>query len=59
MLIYGAEVGTLLSTDAAALRIFERKVIRTILGPMRIDEYFRMRLNSELLNDDVVERINI
>ena len=62
-LIYGAEAWTLLSTDVAALRIFERKVLRKIFGPVRVGDYFRIRYNSELyelLNDmDVVLRSNI
>ena len=33
VLLYGAEASTLLSTDAAALRVFERKVLRKIFGP--------------------------
>ena len=53
----------LLNTDAAALRVFERKVLRKILGPVRVGDYFRIQYNSELyelLNDlDVVQRINI
>ena len=64
MLLYGAEAWTLLSTDAAALRVFERKVLRKIFGPVRVGDDFRIRFNSELyelLNDnmDVVQRINI
>ena len=63
VLIYGAELWTLLSTDAAALRVFERKVLRNIFGQVRVDDDFRIRFNSkvyELLNDlDVVQRINI
>ena len=63
MLLYGAEAWTLLSTDATALRIFERKVLRKIFGPVRVGDDFRIRFNSELYelpNDmDVVQRINI
>ena len=63
MLLYGAEAWTLLSTDAAALRVFERKVLRKIFDPVRIGDDFRIRFNSELyelINDvDVVQRINI
>ena len=54
MLLYGAEAWTLLSTDAAALRIFERKVLRKIFGPVRVGDDFRIRSNRELyelLND--------
>ena len=53
----------LLSADVAALRVFERKVLRKIFGPIRVGNDFRIRFNSELyelLNDmDVVQRINI
>ena len=63
MLLYGAEAWTLLSTDGAALRVFERKVLRKIFGPVRVGDDFRIRFNSELyelLNDmDVVQLINI
>ena len=63
VLFYGAEAWTLLSTDAAALRVFERKVLPKIFGPVRVGDDFRIRFNSELyelLNDmDVVQRINI
>ena len=45
-------------TDAAALRVFERKVLRKIFGPVRGGDDFRIRFNSELyelLNDiDIV-----
>ena len=58
VLLYGAEAWTLLSTDAAALRVFERKVLRKIFGAVRVGDDFRIRFNSELyelLNDmDVV-----
>ena len=39
VLLYGAEAWTLLSTDdAAALRVFERKVLRKIFGPVRVGD---------------------
>ena len=53
----------LLNNDAAALRVFERKVLCKIFGSVRVSDNFRIRYNSvlyELLNDlDVVQRINI
>ena len=62
MLRYCAVAWTLLNTDATALRVFERKVLRKIC-PVRVGDDFRIRFNSqlyELLNDmDVVQRINI
>ena len=63
MLLYGAEAWTLLSSDATALRVFERKVQHKIFGPVRVGDDLRIRFNTELyelLNDlDVVQRINI
>ena len=35
VLLYGAEAWALLSTDAAALKVFERKVLRKIFGTVR------------------------
>ena len=48
VLLYGATARTLLSTDAAALRIFERKVLRKMFGPVRVVDDVRIRYNSEL-----------
>ena len=63
VLLYGAEAWILLSTDAAALGVFERKVLSKIFGPVLVGNDFRIRFNSklyELLNDmNVVQRINI
>ena len=48
---------------AAALSVFERKVLRKIFRPVRVGDDFRICSNSELymlLNDiDVVQRINL
>ena len=41
VLLYGAEAWTLLSTDAATLRVFERKILRKIYGPVRVGDDFR------------------
>ena len=63
MVLYGAESWTLLNTDAAALEVFERKVLPKIFGPVQVGDDFRKRWKSELyelLNDiDVVQRIDI
>ena len=63
MLLSDAEAWTLLSTDAAAFRLFEGKVLRKIFGPVQVCDDFLIRFNSELyelLNDiDIVQRINI
>ena len=57
--LYDAEAWT----DAAAFRVFERKVLRKIFGPVQVSDDFHIRFNSELydlLNDiDAVQRINI
>ena len=62
MLLYGAEAWTLSSTDAAALEVFDRKVMRKIFGPVRVGDDYRIRTNRELyelFNDmDVAKRIN-
>ena len=63
VLPYGAKAWTLLSTDAAALKVFDRKVLRKILGPVQVGDNFHILYNSELyglLNDlYVVQRVNI
>ena len=54
VLLYCAEAWTLLSTDAAALRIFERIVLRKIICPVWVGDDFRIRFNNkmyELFND--------
>ena len=48
MLLYGPKAWTLLSTDAAALRVFERKVLRKIFGPVRVADDLRIQFSSEL-----------
>ena len=34
--------------DAAALRVFERKILRKIFGPIRVGAEFKPRMNQEL-----------
>ena len=48
VLLYSAESSTLLSTDAAALKVFDRKVLRKIFDPVRVGDDVRIRSNSEL-----------
>ena len=52
-----------LSTNAAALRVFERKILLKIFRPVRVGDDFRIRSNNELyelLKDmDIVQRINV
>ena len=63
VLFYGAEAWTLINSDAAALTVCERKVLRMIFGKVRVGDDFCIRFNSELcelLNDmHIVQRINI
>ena len=48
VLLYGAEAWTLSNTDADALRVFDRKVMRKIFGPLRVGDDYRIRTNREL-----------
>ncbi|XP_043064519.1 uncharacterized protein LOC122320475 [Drosophila ficusphila] len=63
VLLYGAEAWTVTQPDAAALEVFERKILRKIFGPVCVGDTYRIRWNHELyeLYDDidVVSRINI
>ena len=60
-LLYGVKAWTLLSNDAAALRVFERKIVRKIFDSVRVGDDFLIQFNSELyelLNDiDVIQRL--
>lgn len=62
VMMYGAEVLTMTKADEENLRIAERKVMRTILGPIKINENeFRIRnnreINEELNGKDIVNKI--
>ena len=63
VLLYGAEAWVVSQSDAAALGVFERKVLRKIFGPVRVGEDYRSRMNHELYelyaDIDVVQRIAI
>ena len=62
MFLYGAEAFTLSSTDAAALGVFERKVLRKIFDSVRVGDDYRIRTNRylyELFNDMDVAKRNI
>ena len=48
VLLYGSESWVVLEKDASLLRIFERKVLRTIFGPINENGVFRRRYNHEL-----------
>jgi hypothetical protein len=45
---YGSETWTMPTADENALRVFERKVLRRIYGPVRESERWRLRSNQEL-----------
>lgn len=59
--MYGAEAWVLDTKDAAALGVFERKVLRRIFGPLRVGDDYRIRTNRELYelyeDVDIVKRI--
>lgn len=45
---YGCESWTLTNNDEIHLRIFERKILRKIFGPVREEDGWRIRMNHEL-----------
>jgi hypothetical protein len=45
---YGAETWTMSAADENDLRVFERKAVRRIYGPVREGEWWRIRSNREL-----------
>lgn len=57
VLIYAAETMTMSKRDEEDLRIFERKILRTILGPVIEEDMYRIRMNHELLQE--VQNIDI
>lgn len=58
---YGAEAWTMAMRDENALRVFERKIMRRIMGPVRTEEGWRTRRNEEISHfmgeDDIVRFI--
>ena len=62
MLLYGAEAWTLSSTDAAALKVFERKELYKMFGPVSVGDEWSIRTNRELyelfIDMDVAKRSN-
>lgn len=54
---YGAETWNLLSSDANKLRVFERKIIRRIWGPINENGHWRIRNNWEI--NDILENEDI
>ncbi|XP_043064518.1 uncharacterized protein LOC122320474 [Drosophila ficusphila] len=63
VLLYGAECWTVVQSDAAALGVFERKILRKIFGPICVGDAYRIRWNHELYelygDVDVVSRVKI
>ena len=48
---YGCEAWTLTNRDEQCLRIFERRILRKVFGPVQNeDEFWRIRMNYELNN---------
>jgi len=55
---YGYEVWTLTNRDEQYLRIFERRILRKILGPVQNEDgFWRIRMNYEL--NDLIKNANI
>ena len=63
VLLYGAEAWTLRTTEKQMLGAFERKILRRIFGPLRVDGEYRRRTNLELyelyVDVDLVKKIQI
>ena len=63
VLIYGAEAWTLTDSNERMLDMFERKVLRTIYGPVCFDGEWRTRYNHELYSlykdDQVTNKIRV
>ena len=45
---YGSKTWTLTKSDENSLRIFERKIMRKICGPIQEGDIWRIRYNEEL-----------
>ena len=54
---YGAEAWTIKLADEQHLRVFERKIIRRIYGPVFIDGEWKRRSNKEI--DELLNHENI
>ncbi|XP_043064084.1 uncharacterized protein LOC122320073 [Drosophila ficusphila] len=63
VLLYGAACWTVVPSDAAALGVFERKILCKIFGPFCVGDAYRIGLNQELYelygDVDVVSRVKI
>jgi hypothetical protein len=54
---YSSETWTLTAKDENKLHIFERQILRKILGPINIDNIWRIRSNMEI--DKLIEGADI
>jgi endonuclease/exonuclease/phosphatase family metal-dependent hydrolase len=63
VLMYGSETWTMTQADENQLGVFERKILRQILGPINDGGVWRRKMNTELYNEfndtDVVKKIKI
>ena len=63
VLIYGAEAWTLTDSDERKLDMFERKVLRTIYGPVCVDVEWITRYNHKLYSlykdDQAIKKIRV
>lgn len=62
VLMYAGETMTMTKKDEEKLRVIERKILRAILGPVKVsDSEYRSRMNHELLQEmeggDIVKKI--
>ena len=62
VMMYAAETMTMTKKDEEDLRIVERKILRTILGPIKDqNNEYRLRMNHELLEEiegeDIIKKI--
>jgi len=48
VLAYGSECWTFSKKDGNRLRIFERRILRAIYGPVNDNDIWRAKYNSEL-----------
>jgi hypothetical protein len=57
----GSETWTMTTDETNALKIFDRKVVRKMYGPVKEGECWRIRTNKEikgiLQSDDIVKSI--
>jgi hypothetical protein len=55
---YGCEAWTLTSRDEQCLRVFERRILRRIFGPVQNEDgFWRIRMNNEL--NDLIKNADI